>query len=152
MLIQNSLTVLSGNIGQCPILARKGTFFEKKKKKKSTKSYIPANPNPFPSVFHQSKALHNFQKRGQLLIVRCITTEHWKNQCRSTIRKHALLWSKYKCNILLFLLKIYLLTHFLPLVSFYTPWNPSENQRFPDVFRRFRKRLEVWNGLRLSVN
>ena len=151
MLIQNSLTVLSGNIGQCPILARKGTFFEKKKKK-CTKSYIPSYPIPFPSVFHQSKALHNFQKRGQLLIVRCITTEHWKNQCRSTIRKHALLWSKYKCNILLFLLKIYLLTHFLPLVSFYTPWNPSENQRFPDVFRRFRKRLEVWNGLRLSVN
>ena len=37
-----------------------------------------------------------------------------------------------------YLLKISL-THFIALVSFYTPRNKSENQRFPDVFMRHRK-------------
>ena len=33
------------------------------------------------------------------------------------------------------------LTHFMPLISFYTPW------RFSDVFRGYRKRSVAWNGL-----
>ena len=37
-----------------------------------------------------------------------------------------------------------LLTHFIPLISFYTPLKASENQRFPDVFRGYRKRGMKW--------
>ena len=36
-----------------------------------------------------------------------------------------------------------MLTHFIPLVSFCTPWKP----RFSDVFRGYRKGLVTWNGL-----
>ena len=32
------------------------------------------------------------------------------------------------------------LTHFMPLVSFYNPLNRSENQKYPNVFRGYRKR------------
>ena len=39
------------------------------------------------------------------------------------------------------------LSHFVSLVSFFTPWKKSENQRFSDVFRGYRKRPVAWNGL-----
>ena len=41
-------------------------------------------------------------------------------------------------------------THFMPLVSFYTTMKILENQRFSDVFRRYRKRPLSWNRLMLS--
>ena len=37
------------------------------------------------------------------------------------------------------------LTHFIPLVSFITPW--KYNLGFSDVFRGYRKRPLAWNGL-----
>ena len=39
------------------------------------------------------------------------------------------------------------LTHFMPLVSFDTPWKHQKNQRFSNVFRGYRKRPVAWNGL-----
>ena len=44
------------------------------------------------------------------------------------------------------------LTHFMALVSFYTSWNTSENQKSPDVFRGYWKWLLPWNGLRVTFN
>ena len=41
------------------------------------------------------------------------------------------------------------LTHFMPLVSFYTPWKYQKNQRFSDVFKAYRKRPVARNGLKL---
>ena len=38
------------------------------------------------------------------------------------------------------------LTHFMPLVSFNSPW--KHQKRFSDVFRGYRKRPVAWNGLR----
>ena len=38
------------------------------------------------------------------------------------------------------------ITHFMPLVSFYTPWN-QQKIWFSDHFRGHRKRPVVWNGL-----
>ena len=38
------------------------------------------------------------------------------------------------------------LTHFMPLISFYTPWKHKKT-RFSDVFREYRKRPVAWNGL-----
>ena len=43
------------------------------------------------------------------------------------------------------------LTHFMPFVSFYTPLKTSENQRFSDVFRGYRKRPVAWNGLTFPI-
>ena len=37
------------------------------------------------------------------------------------------------------------LTHFMPLLSFYTPSRKSENQRFSDIFRGYIKRLVARN-------
>ena len=51
-------------------------------------------------------------------------------------------------NLLTYLLKIYL-TYFMALFSFYTIWNTSENQRFPDVFRVHGKWPVPWKGLRI---
>ena len=48
-------------------LAKKGTFF---KKKGAHKFHHPLF-NPFLSVLHQDKVLHNFCKRGQYSIVKC---------------------------------------------------------------------------------
>ena len=39
------------------------------------------------------------------------------------------------------------LTQFMSLVSLYTTWKQSENQRFCDVLREYRKRPVTWNGL-----
>ena len=62
-----------------------------------------------------------------------------KNQCRSTVRKYALLWNKHKNQQYdIFIKNIF--NPFMVLVSFCTSWNTSENQRFPDVFRRHWKR------------
>ena len=81
------------------------------------------------------------------------SSAHWKNQRRSIVRKHALLWNKRECNILLiFLSKLSLVIHFLALVSFNTPWNTSENHRSPYVLRVHRKRPVAWNGLQVSAN
>ena len=78
---------------------------------------------------------------------------HWKSRCRLTVRKHALLWNNHEYqHSAIFLLKISLLTHFLAPFSFNTPWNTSENQRFPGIFRRHRKRPVGWNGLGVSEN
>ena len=58
------MTVLqsqSKKLGQCPILAKKGIFFEKK----GTTNFTTPYSNPFFDVLHQNKALHNFHKRGQ---------------------------------------------------------------------------------------
>ena len=48
------------------ILSKKALFFEKKK---STQKFITPSFLPFLSVLYQSKALRNFQKSGQHLIV-----------------------------------------------------------------------------------
>ena len=37
-----------------------------------------------------------------------------------------------------------ILTHFMPLISFYTPWK----HQLSDVFRGYRKRPVAWNGLK----
>ena len=58
------------------------------------------------------------------------------------------LWNKH-INILLTYLLKKSLTHFMALTSFYSPWNTSEKQRFPDVFRGHRRRPVPWNWLRL---
>ena len=56
----------------------------------------------------------------------------WKNQCRSIMLYYG---TSMNINILVkYLLNISLI-QFVALVSFYTPWNVSENQGFPDVFR-----------------
>ena len=41
------------------------------------------------------------------------------------------------------------LTYFIALVFFYTPWNASESQRFPDIFSGHLNRPMPWNGLRV---
>ena len=64
-----SVRAYSRNLGQCSILARKGTFFEKRVPKVS--SPLPLYSIPFLSVLHQNEALHNFPKRGQRSIVKC---------------------------------------------------------------------------------
>ena len=57
---------------------------------------------------------------------------HWKNLCRSIIRSMSSYGTSMNINIpLLFEIS---LTHSMTLVSFYTPWNTSEDQRFPHVF------------------
>ena len=38
-------------------------------------------------------------------------------------------------------------SHLRPLGSFYVPWKKSENLWFPDIVRRYKKRLMVWHGL-----
>ena len=47
-----------------------------------------------------------------------------------------------------------ILTHFMSLVSFYTPWKHQKTRgflmfsgRFSDVFREYSKRPMAWNGL-----
>ena len=73
----------------------------------------------------------------------------WKDQCRSTLRKHALLWNKHEYHTLTYFLEI-TLNHFMALVVlFYTSWNISENLRLPEVFRRHWKRSVLWNGWRV---
>ena len=76
-----------------------------------------------------------------------ISWVHWMKQCRSIIRKHALLWNnhEYQHSALTYLLKTSL-THFMALVTFSTPWN-TENQRFFNAFREHRKRPLSWNVL-----
>ena len=73
--------------------------------------------------------------------------KHWKNQCRSTVRKHARLWNKneYQHITDIFLKNIFNPFHGL----FYTSWNTSEKQRFLDVFRAHWKIPVPWNGLRV---
>ena len=41
------------------------------------------------------------------------------------------------------------LTHFMPLVSSYTPWK-HKNQRFSDIFRGHRKRQVAQHGLKVN--
>ena len=36
----------------------------------------------------------------------------------------------------------------MPLVSFYTPWK-HKTPKFSEVFRGYRKRPVVWNGLKI---
>ena len=55
---------------------------------------------------------------------------NWKNQCRLTIKKHALLWNKHEHQFSADIWE----NPFHDIVSFYTPWNTSENQSFPDEF------------------
>ena len=38
-------------------------------------------------------------------------------------------------------------THFMPLVSFYTRWKSPKTSGFLNIFRAYRKRIVVWNGL-----
>ena len=75
----------------------------------------------------------------------CTFWLHWKYWCRSTIRKHAVLWNKH---LLTNLMKISL-SYFMILVSFYTPWNTAENQKFLYVFKSHRRRSLAKNGLRV---
>ena len=51
------------------MLAKKGTFFQKKK---GANNFIIPYLILFLRVLHQNKALHNFDKRGQRLIAGCI--------------------------------------------------------------------------------
>ena len=75
---------------------------------------------------------------------------HWKNQCRLAIKNMLCHGTRMDFNILLIYFSKITLTHFMALISFYTPWNTSENQRFLDVFRGHRTRPVPWNGLRLA--
>ena len=77
----------------------------------------------------------------------CTSWVHWKNQCKSTIKKYALLCMNI--NILLTYLLKTSLTHFIALVIFYSPRNTPEKQRFSDVFAGHRRRSVPWNGLRV---
>ena len=43
--------------------------------------------------------------------------------------------------------EIWLLNHFMPLVSFYTPWKYQKTLRFCHVFRGYTKRTVAWNRL-----
>ena len=79
---------------------------------------------------------------------------HWKNQCKSTLRKHAVM-EQALMSTLAYLLKISS-THFMTLKFFYTSWNTSEtswntseNQMFPDLFKGHWRRPVPWNGLRV---
>ena len=57
----------SRNLGQRLVLARKGTFFNKRPQK-----FHPAPYSiPFLSALHQNKVLHNFRRRGQRSILEC---------------------------------------------------------------------------------
>ena len=47
----------------------------------------------------------------------------------------------------IWLVLIFILTHFMPLVSFYTPWKHWETF---NVFRWYRKRPLAWNGIMTS--
>ena len=42
------------------------------------------------------------------------------------------------------------LTHFMPLISFYTSWK-HENTSFFYVFRGYRKKSVAWNGLKAFI-
>ena len=58
------ISELNLKLGQRPILVEKGPFL----KKKNTKNITIPYSNPFLSVLHQNKALHNFHKREQRTI------------------------------------------------------------------------------------
>ena len=63
---------------------------------------------------------------------------HWKNQCRSTIRKHALLWDKHKYQYPtdIFVKNIFNPFNGTGLFLYYLKYIRS--QRFPNVFRRLK--------------
>ena len=42
---------------------------------------------------------------------------------------------------------LFKLTHYCPVFPFYTPWKTSENRRFSDVFRGYKKETTSSNGL-----
>ena len=42
------------------------------------------------------------------------------------------------------------LTHFMPQISFDSPWKYKKRQRLFDVFKRYWKRSVAWNGLTRS--
>ena len=42
-------------------------------------------------------------------------------------------------------------THFMPLVSFHTPWKCQKTGDFFILFGSYRKRLVAWNGLRKTI-
>ena len=51
-------------------------------------------------------------------------------------------------NCFLYVSALYHLTHFMPLISFDTPWKQArEILWFSDVFRGYQKRSVAWNGL-----
>ena len=67
-----TLRAYSRNLGKCSILARKGTFYEKRAlflKKGTKNSTPPPHSIPFLRVLNQNKALYNFCKRGQRSMV-----------------------------------------------------------------------------------
>ena len=72
-LVRNELSIQgqSTKLGQRPLLAKKDTFFEKKKKN-GTENLTTPYSIPFLNVLHQNKASHNFHKRGLHLIAGCI--------------------------------------------------------------------------------
>ena len=43
------------------------------------------------------------------------------------------------------------LTHFSPVLLFYSPWKHQKTFKFSDVFRRYRKAVPGCNGLKLSI-
>ena len=43
------------------------------------------------------------------------------------------------------------LTHFMPLISFDTPWKHQKTRGFSDVFREYQKRSVSWNGLKSKI-
>ena len=73
----------------------------------------------------------------------------WKNQCTSTIKKHALLWNKHKYQrpADIFVKNIFNPFHGSGLFLYYLKY--IRNQRFPDVFRGHWKRPVTWSGLRI---
>ena len=64
--------------------------------------------------------------------------EHWKSQCRSTIRKHAVMEQAMNVNTDIFVKNIFNPFH-----------GTEEDQRLPDVFRGHWKRPVTWNELRV---
>ena len=66
-------------LGKHPILAKKGTFHEKR----GTKNFTSPYSIPFLSVLHQNKTVHNVLKMGQRL-----TAVGIKDLDRSVVRSH----------------------------------------------------------------
>ena len=44
-----------------------------------------------------------------------------------------------------------LLTHFMPLISFDTPWKHQKTSGFSDVFKGYQKKSVAWNGFRRQI-
>ena len=74
---------------------------------------------------------------------------HWKNQCRSTIRKHALLWNKYEFQHCAGIFVNNIFNPFHGTGLFLYSLKCIKNQMFSEVLRGHRNRSVPWNALRV---